>query len=108
KTGKGLLPKAYETYSMKIVATTYAELLASKTFKEDTLETEVNEFINKYFEVLDIDTETATHAAKIMRENELNFATSIVAATAKAKSLKLLANDSRTFEKIEGVELLKL
>jgi predicted nucleic acid-binding protein len=106
KSGKGLLPMAYEKYSMKITATTFAELLASKTFKDDSLESEVMDFLKKYFEVLDVDQDLALEASKVMREYELNFAQSIVAAAAKSKGMDLLTSETKTFEKVEGVKIL--
>ncbi len=108
KTGKGMLPMAYEAYKMQIVASTYAEILASKTFQDPNLENEVIDFMHKYFEVIPVNEKIASAAAKIIREKEVNFATSLIAGAAVANSLELLTDKKEHFEGIEGLELLKM
>src|SRR5258708_13877481 len=81
KTGKGILPTAYEKYKMVISAATYAELLASKTFQDENLEKEVLDFVDKYFTIRDVSKKIAHEAARIMRVNEISFAAACVAAT---------------------------
>lgn len=108
KTGKGVLPKVYEDYTMHIPASALTELLASETFKDSSLEKEVVEFVDKYFEVKDIDRKTADEAARIIRENSTTMAVALVAATAVIEKLKLLTTDKATFQGISGVELLEV
>ncbi len=108
KTGQGMLPKAYETYTMQIVATTYAELLSSSTFTDPNLETEVIEFLHKYFEVLPINEAIAKSAAKVVREKEVSFATAMLAGAAVANSLELLTDKQDEFSGIEGLQLLQM
>lgn len=108
KTGKGVLPVAYEKYSMKITSVTYAELLASETFKDQKLEQEVVEFVKKYFEVIVVTEASGLEAARVLRNNDVTLAVAMNAGTAKAESLQLLTDNSKDYEKIEGVSLLKL
>lgn len=108
KSGQGLLPKAYETYKMQIVAATYAELLASQTFTDPSLEKEVIEFLHKYFEVIPVDEKIASSTAKVMREKELTFGTAMIAGAAVANGLELLTDKESDFEGIEGLTVLKM
>src|SRR5688500_667370 len=84
KTGKGVLPVAYEKYSMKITSVTYAELLASETFKDVNLEKEVKDFVKKYFEVMDVTEAAGMESAKVLRNNDVTLATAVNAGVAKA------------------------
>lgn len=108
KTGKGLLPKAYETFKMKIVSTTYVELLSSQTFQNPELETEVLEFLHKYFEIIPVDEVVAKESAKVIREKEKTLAVSVLAGAAIAHSLELLTDDKKEFEGIDGITLVSL
>lgn len=103
KTGKGVLPIAYEKFTMAIIAPTYTELLASVTFKDANLEKEVQEFIKKYFTVMELDEATALRAATVLRNHDVTLAAAMVAATALSKNLSLLTNDKKLYEKIEGM-----
>jgi predicted nucleic acid-binding protein len=108
KTGKGVLPTAYENYKMVIAATTYAALLASTTFEDGKLESEVMDFIDKYFSVKEVNKTVAYEAAKIIRRGEINMASAITAAMAKQEGYSLLTDNAKTYEKVEGIELLSL
>lgn len=108
KTGKGMLPKAYDEYTMMITPVTYTELLASKTFQDEKLETEVDEFIKKYFSVTDITEAAGVEAAKIIRDKGTNLATALVAGVSKANSMPILTNEKAAFEDLEGVELVEM
>ncbi len=108
KTGKGILPTAYEKFKMSIASSTYVELLASVTFKDAVLEKEVMDFVKKYFSVVNIDEKVALEAAKIVREKNVNLASALVAATAKVNSYDLLTKNKKTFGVIDGVNLLEL
>jgi predicted nucleic acid-binding protein len=108
KTGKGVLPEAYEKYEMNISAATYAELLASQTFQDENLEKEVLEFCEKYFSIKDVTAEIALKAADIVRKNGANLAVSLIAATAIVNKVKLLTDDAKTFSGIEGLELMSM
>jgi predicted nucleic acid-binding protein len=108
KTGKGLLPQAYENYKMFISASTNAELLASKTFKDDGLKSEVKDFVKKYFEIITIDTDISEETGRILREFEVNFATALVASVAIKKDMQLLTADVNSFEKIDNVKILSM
>lgn len=103
KSGQGLLPKAHEQFDLTITPVTYAELLASKTFEDAKLETEVDEFINKYFKVTDITAAAGVEAAKIIRAMGTNLATALVAGVAKSSAMPLLTNAKDAFDDIEGV-----
>ena len=107
RTGKGLLPKVYDEYKMKIAASTFTELLASETFKDEQLEKEVIEFADKYFDVVDIDHDLAKEAARIIRENETTMAVAFIAAVARSKELPLVTDEPKVFEGIEGVEVME-
>ena len=108
KTGKGVLPSAYEKYTMAISAATYAELLSSKTFNDTNLEKEVLEFVDKYFTIREVSKKTAHEAAKLVREHELNLATAFIAATALIENVQILTEDKKTFGKIPGVKFIDL
>lgn len=108
KTGKGLLPMAYEKYKMIISPVTYTELLASKTFDDEKLESEVTDFVKKYFDVTELNQKIGVEAGKIVRTRETNLATALVAATAKVNGMPLLTNERKAFEDMEGVEVLEM
>jgi len=108
KTGKGVLPTAYEKYTMFISAATYTELLSSKTFNDNNLEKEVLEFVDKYFNVKEISKDIAHHAAKLVREHELNLTVSYIASTALTQEMELLTEDLKTFNKIPGIKFIQL
>ncbi len=108
KTGKGILPTAYEKFKMKISSVTYAELLASSTFADSSLEKEVVDFLKKYFEVADFDEKTAVETAKVLRDSELTLAQAVVAATAKAHGVQLLTDDKKSFEKVESLQFVEI
>lgn len=107
KSGKGILPTIYEKYKMKITSVTFAELLASSTFKDANLEREVMEFCKKYFEVVSVDQMIGLEVARIMRTYELNLAASSVAAAAKAMNIPLVTDDKKTYQRVEGLVLLE-
>lgn len=104
KTGKGVLPVAYEKFSMVISVVTLAELMASKTFSDSSLASEVKEFVDKYFVVKEIDRKIAEKAAEIIRENEVTMAAALVAATAIVFSHKVLTNNQDEYSEIAGIE----
>lgn len=104
KTGKGSLPGAYEKFSMVISAATLLELLASKTFVDESLAQEVKEFVDKYFVIKEIDRKVAEKAAEIIREREVTMATALVAATALVFSHKILTNNPDEYNRIDGIE----
>ncbi len=106
KTGKGVLPTIYEKFNMIIATTTLSELLASKTFTDETLKQEVIEFLDKYFNVQSADKATAVEAARLIREYELTLGTAYIAATAIKTKAKLLTSDRKAFERINGIEFL--
>jgi predicted nucleic acid-binding protein len=108
KSGKGVLPKAYELYKMQITTTTYSELLASSTFKDEGLEKEVIEFIKKYFEVVAIDEKTALEVAKILRNGDINLATAQTAGMAKVNDLEVLTDDKKQFKDVEELKFLEI
>jgi len=108
KTGKGVLPSAYEKYTMQISAATYSELLASKTFNDTNLEKEVLEFVDKYFTVKEVNKRISHEAAKLIREYELNLASAYVAATALTEGVQLLTEDKKTFGKVPGMQFIDL
>lgn len=108
KTGKGVLPTAYEKYTMYISAATFSELLASKTFVDDNLEKEVLDFVDKYLTIKEIDKKVAHEAARLLREYDITLATSYVAATCITEGMKLLTEDASSFSGISGVSLLSM
>ncbi|MDQ6986114.1 MAG: PIN domain-containing protein [Candidatus Dojkabacteria bacterium] len=108
KTGKGDLPGAYEKHKMLITPLTYSELLASETFKDETLEKEVLEFIGKYFEVIVIDEKVASQTAQILRSNNLTMVSAVNAATAVVNKIALLTDDEKSYNKVEGLDFAKL
>lgn len=108
KTGKGVLPKAYEEYEMYISSVVYTELLGSSTFKDEELEREVMDFVKKYFKVVAIDEATALAAAKILRNSSVVLATAMIAATSIQNTMPVLTNNAAQYKKIEGIEILSL
>lgn len=108
KTGKGVLPVAYEKYEMNISAATYTELLASKTFQDGNLEKEVLEFCEKYFSIKEVNEEISLKAADIIRKYQVNLAVAMIAATALVNGVKILSDDEKTFKDIEGIEMLSM
>lgn len=108
KTGKGVLPGAYEKFTMAIVATTYTELLASVTFKDANLEKEVQEFIKKYFTVLELDEAIGIKASEVLRNHDLTLAAASVVATALHKKVPLLTNEKKAYEKVEGLTFAEI
>lgn len=105
KTGKGLLPGAYEKFSLEMLSVTYTTLLASETFKDSSLESEVTDFAKKYFTVSIVDEKTALKAAELIRNNGLNLADSFLAAYCVVNNVALLTNDSKSFKGITGLVL---
>jgi predicted nucleic acid-binding protein len=110
KTGKGSLPSAYETHNLRITASTYAEILASQTFMDSALESEVVEFLQKYFDLLPIDQTVASATAKVIRNKgeNMTFATALVAGTAIANSIEILTDRPGDFDGIEGVTCMSM
>jgi predicted nucleic acid-binding protein len=108
KTGKGVLPVAYEKFNMVISAATYTELLASKTFEDANLEKEVKEFVEKYFSVVEINKTLADEAAKIIRSSHVSLAISYVAATARENNYGVLTEDKRSFVGIDKLKFVEL
>lgn len=108
KTGKGVLPVAYEKYKMMITPLTYSELLASATFQDESLEKEVMEFVEKYFDVIDLDAKVGLEVARVLRDNDITMVSAVIAAAAKVNAIEVLTDDKKTFEKIDGVTLVDL
>lgn len=108
KSGQGLLPIAYDKYKMSISASTFTELLASKTFEDQTLEKEVLDFVDKYFSVENIDKKVANEATKLIRKHNLTLGSAFVAALSISQSLPLLTDNKDLFKSVEGLELLDL
>lgn len=107
KTGKGILPTIYEKFNMIVAPSTFTELLASKTFTDETLKQEVVDFLDKYFTVQPIDKAIAVEASKLVRDNELTLGTAYVGAMALRTGAKLVTNDRRSFERISGIDFLE-
>lgn len=108
KTGKGVLPIAYEKYNMVISSATYTELLASRTFEDANLEKEVKDFVDKYFTVIDINKEISDAAAKVIRSTEVSLAVSYVSAAALNKGYAILTEDKRSFSGVNGLNFVEL
>jgi len=108
KTGKGVLPVAYEKYNMVISVATYTELLASKTFEDANLEKEVKDFVDKYFNVVEVNKTLSDEAAKLIRASEVSLAISYVAATAIQKGYAILSEEKRSFSGINGLNFIEI
>lgn len=108
KTGKGVLPSAYENYEMVISSATYTELLASKTFEDEALMKEVLEFCEKYFSVKEIKDTTALKAAEVLRNSTVTLATAYVAAAALENNIKVLTDNQQKFAGISGLTFLNM
>ncbi|MCS7316962.1 MAG: PIN domain-containing protein [Candidatus Dojkabacteria bacterium] len=108
KTGKGLLPIAYENYNLAITASIVTEIFASKTLEDNSLSSEVREFIEKYFIVLDIDQEIAEKAGEILRRSNVTMAVALLAATAIIKKYDILTSNQRDFDGIQGVSFVNI
>lgn len=108
KTGKGALPSVYEKYNMVISASVYTEILASKTFEDESLKKEVLNFVDKYFKVREISPKVALKAAELLRSYPLTLASAYTAATALEGSYPLLTDDEKTFKEVKGLELMKI
>lgn len=103
KTGKGSLPAAYEKFEMQIVPTTHTALLASETFKDESIESEVSEFIGKYFSLANFDENSAKSASKVIRENNISLASAMMVGYAIANDMPLLSNSFDEYKSIEGL-----
>jgi len=108
KSGKGVLPIAYEKYNMVISAATYSELLASRTLEDANLEKEVKDFVDKYFNVVEVNKSLADEAAKVIRSTEVSLAVSYLAATALQKGYAVLTEDKRAFNGIKGLNFVEI
>lgn len=108
KTGKGVLPLAYEKYKMQVTPVTYAQLLASETFKDEKLEKEVMEFMKKYFEVVSISEKEALEVSRVLRDNDVTLGTAMNAAYAKVADVKVLTGSKKDLDKIDGVGFVEL
>ncbi|MFS8130937.1 MAG: type II toxin-antitoxin system VapC family toxin [Candidatus Dojkabacteria bacterium] len=108
RTGKGVLPSAYESYEMVISAATFTELLASKTFEDEALKKEVLEFCDKYFSVKDVTSDTAMKAAEVLRTSDVTLATAFLAATALENGIKVLTDDEKKFSSVQGLSFLSM
>lgn len=108
KTGKGVLPVAYEKFNMVISSATYTELLASRTFEDSNLEKEVKDFVDKYFNVENVTKEIADEAAKVIRDSEVSLAVSYIAATAIVNNYGVLTEDKRAFNGIKGLNFVEV
>jgi predicted nucleic acid-binding protein len=93
---------------MVISSATFTELLASKTFEDANLEKEVKDFVDKYFNVVEIDKNLANQAANIIRSSESSLAVSFVAATALTNGYPILTDDKRSFSGIRGLNFVEL
>lgn len=105
KTGKGLLPTVYEKYEMLISSATLTELLASKTFEDASLLTEVVEFVDKYFTIKEVNREIASKAAEIIRSYGVNLATAYIAATSIVNNMPLLSEDDSAYKEIDDIKM---
>lgn len=103
RTGKGVLPLAYEKYEMWIPSSTYAELLASSTFEDANLRDEVLEFTDKYFKVSEITKEIAIKAGEIVRQHATTMTSALLLATCLENECKLLTEEPDNYKKIEGL-----
>ena len=108
KTGKGSLPSVYEKYNMIISVATFVEILASKTFEDESLKKEVLSFIDKYFKVRETSQKMGSKAAELIREKGISLAEALTAATALDGAYPVLTDDEKTFGDIPGIELMKL
>lgn len=105
KTGKGLLPSVYEKFKLKISANTATELLASKTFEDESLREDVVNFISKYFEIIPISEAIALQAATLLRAGAQNLAHALTAATAIIEDLPVVTSEAMAYANVEGVTL---
>lgn len=105
KSGKGLLPTVYETFEMQISAASLTELLASKTFEDESLLKEVIDFVDKYFTIKEVSREIATKAAELIRQHELSIAASYIVATAIITGTPLLSEASDQYRMVEELKL---
>lgn len=103
RTGKGVLPMAYEKYEMWIPSSTYAELLASSTFEDANLRDEVLEFTDKYFKVSEITKEIAIKAGEIVRQHATTMTSALLLATCLENECKLLTEEPDNYKKVEGL-----
>lgn len=110
KTGKGVLPTAYEKYQMWVPATVLTEILASETFTDKNLKQEVLEFCEKYFSFKDVTKQISLDAAEIVRTAGTTLAKAILWASAMAEDLELLVDDEKEAKiaKAAGVKTLVL
>ncbi len=108
KTGKGVLPMAYEKYEMWIPATTYTELLASSTFEDANLRSEVMDFTNKYFKVEEITKDVAVKAGEIVRQYGLSISSAVLLACCFANECKLLTDRADDYKKVEGLMIAEV
>ena len=108
KSGKGILPIAYEKYELNISAVTNTELLASKTFNDQTVQNDVLDFVKKYFTVIEVDQEISVMAGKLVRDYGITIAHAIVGATAIVSGFDVLSKDVDGFSNIVGITLIDI
>ncbi len=107
RTGKGKLPEVHEKFDLVISSVSIAEILASKTFIDASLEEEVNTFVSKYFKVREVSEDIAKVAAKVIRDHGLNFVSSVIAATAISGNHKLLTIKKGDYSKVDNIQFLE-
>lgn len=109
KTGGGKLTQAYEKYAMKVTPLTYTEILASSTFADSKLESDVKSFLSEYFKVENVTEEISLKAAEIIRaKKEITLAHAFVAATALALQAPLLTDRDPLYEGIDGLKMVEV
>lgn len=107
KTGSGKLTDAYEKYSMKVTPLTYTEILASSTFSDSKLESDVKSFLSEYFTVEDVTEEIAIKAAELIRKKkDITLAHAFVAATAVSLNVALLTDRDSIYDGVDGLKMV--
>jgi len=110
KTGKGVLPSAYEKYEMWMPTTSLIDIFASDTFRDSSLLSEVVEFCDKYFSFKEISKEISLKAADIIREHRITFSKACLWASAIVNEMELLVSSIKLSDDATkaGVRLVAL
>jgi predicted nucleic acid-binding protein len=92
KTGKGILPTAYEKYQMWAPSTALVEIFASETFHDKSVKKDVEEFCEKYLTFKDVTKEVALVAADLVRNNKITFAKACLWALSYTEDIEVLVD----------------
>ena len=105
KGSKEFLLKLFESRAF-ISVLTVAEIMSGKETKQISKREHILKFL-KNFEIISVDYEVAVLAGEIRRDYSIPMADSIIAASALKNSLAIVTYNTKHFEKIPDLEVVK-